>query len=311
MRAFVVVNPAAGGGKPGRRWPWLRTLLEEAIGPFDHATTAGRGDATLLARRALGEGAELLIAVGGDGTVNEIVNAFTGPDGKIVETCALGIVPCGTGSDLMRGLGGLNNARSAIERLMHRRERRLDVGRVEFTRDDGAKQSRLFLNAASFGFSGLVCHNMIQARLPSYIPARIAYLGATFSALKSFRPVQIRIDADGKIVEKEVMLAAIANGRYFGAGMMIAPDADIQDGLLDLVVLKPMSKSRLVKKIAHVYRGTHLALPEIEVYRAARISADGPNGTAAALVHVEADGESAGHLNCKFSVERQALRFAQ
>jgi diacylglycerol kinase (ATP) len=311
MRTFVVINPAAGGGKSGRRWPAIRGLLEEAIGPFDHAMTTERGEATLFARRAIGECAEILIAVGGDGTVNEIVNGFAGPDGKIAKTCALGIVPCGTGSDLMRGLGGLGNARSAIEKLKNRQERRLDVGRLEFINSDGGNRSRLFLNAASFGFSGLVCHNMIRTRPPTYVPARIAYLGATFSALKSFRPVQVRIDADGKIVEKEVMLAAVANGRYFGAGMMIAPDADIQDGLLDIVVLKPMSKLRLVRKIVHVYRGTHLALPEIEVYRAARISADGPNGAAAARVHVEADGESAGHLNCKFSIERQALRFAQ
>jgi diacylglycerol kinase (ATP) len=311
MRTFVVINPAAGGGKSGHRWPGIRGLLEDAIGPFDHAMTSGRGDATILARHAIAEGAGLVIAIGGDGTVNEIINGFAGRDGKISKTCALGIVPSGTGSDFMRGLGGMNNALSAIEKLRSRQERWLDVGRVEFTDADGGSRSRLFLNAASFGFSGLVCHNMTRSRPRPYVPARVAYLGATFSALKSFRPVQIRIDADGKIVEKEVMLAALANGRYFGAGMMIAPDANIQDGLLDVVVLKPMSKLQLVRKIAHVYRGTHLALPEIEYYRARRISAECPEGAAAAPVHVEADGESAGRVSCRFSVERQALRFLQ
>jgi diacylglycerol kinase (ATP) len=311
MGIYAVVNPAAGGGRAGVSWPRIRSRLENAVGPFEHALTAGVGDATRLAHRAIGEGAELVISVGGDGTANEVLNGFSGSGGIISQTAALGIVPCGTGSDFMRGICGSTNPHLAIERLGKRIERRIDVCRAEFNKGRAFPNSRLFLNAASLGFSGAVCHNMATARPPKFLPSRIAYLAATLSALRTFRPSTIRLTIDGAVMEKEIMLAAIANGRYFGAGMKIAPDADMQDGLLEVITLARMSKAYLIRKIAHVYRGTHTTLPEVDVFRGKRIGAETTAVNASGPIHVETDGENSGLLNCEFSVEKQALRFAQ
>lgn len=311
MGNFVIVNPASGGGRAQSRWPEISRLLRETAGPFDHVITTRPGEATNVARAAIKEGADLVIAVGGDGTVNEVLNGFAGTDGKITQKCAFAAIPCGTGSDFMRGLGFGTGPLPAIERIGKRIERKIDVGRIEFATADGMRDSRLFLNVASFGFSASVCHNLNRAPRSRILPLRVTFLAETLRALKVFRPAAIRLTVDGTVIERDVMLVAFANGRYFGGGMLIAPQADMEDGLFDVIVLKAISKSRLIRKIAHVYRGTHLRLPEIEVYSGKAISAAAIKGKGDVPVYIETDGESAGQLDCVISMLPQALRFAQ
>ncbi|MEX0346325.1 MAG: diacylglycerol kinase family protein [Rhizobiaceae bacterium] len=311
MKICVILNPQAGAGRAGASWPQFSALLEEAVGEFELKRTSAPGDASHLARKAIFDGTELIIAVGGDGTTNEVANGFIDGNGQISTSCALAIVPCGTGSDFCRTLGVDSDPAKAISGLSARSERSIDVGVAHFQSSGRMLVSRLFLNIASFGLSGVISRNMYLAGRSQLLPIKLRYLVETFRGLSSYHPANIRLAVDEAVFEGEVTLVAIANGQYFGGGMMVAPNASPQDGLFDVIVLRAITKSRLARKIALVYRGAHLSLPEIAVFRGSRIVAEADNRTSQNPVYLELDGENPGTLNCEIVVRPKALRLMQ
>ncbi len=311
MRTFVILNPIAGGGRAGLKWPQTSALIKDALGAFESARTNAPGDATHLARKAIAEGVELIVSVGGDGTANEVANGIVSSDGATAKNCKLAVVPCGTGSDFCRTLGFAADPSIAISRIAKRSTRAIDVGVASYCSNDGALASRAFLNIASFGLSGMISRNVGTATRLPLLPIRLRYLIETFRSLSSYRPVDVRVSVDEQVIEGKVMFVAIANGRYFGGGMMVAPDADLRDGLLDVIVLRAISRTRLARKISLVYRGAHLKLPEIEVIRGSRIIVEALGDTDKTGVFVETDGENPGTLDCEFSIQPKALRLVQ
>lgn len=311
MQKCVILNPQAGGGKAGAVWRHIAPLLEDVIGEFELFRTEAPMDATHLVRKAISDGAELIVAVGGDGTLNEVVNGFLDSNGQLSQVCALALVPCGTGTDFGRTLGLANDPTAAISRISKDAERVIDVGVASFHSNEGALASRLFLNIASFGLSGAINRRTERAvRLP-FLPIRWTYLMETLLGLRSYNPANVRLSIDGTVIEREIMFVAIANARYFGGGMMVAPDADLCDGLLDIVVLNKMSKVRLARNIPLVFRGTHAGLLEVETFRAVRIIAETQDETNPSPIYLEVDGENTGFLNCEFTVQANALRLWQ
>lgn len=311
MQNCVILNPQAGDGQAGAVWPHIAPLLENVIGEFELARTEAPEDATHLARKAISDGAELIVSVGGDGTSNEVVNGFLDSNGNVSTNCALALVPCGTGADFGRSLGLAANPTVAISRISKHAERVIDVGVARYISNKDALASRLFLNIASFGLSGVISRNTERAvRLP-LAPIRLTYLIETLRALRSYKPANVRLTIDDTVIEREIMFVAIANARFFGGGMMVAPDADPYDGLLDVVVLNRLSKIRLARKIPLVFRGTHIGLPEVEVFRGARIVAETQIKTDPTPVYLEIDGENPGFLDCEFTVLENALRVWQ
>lgn len=304
MDTFAIVNPGAGGGRAVTRWPQIQNLLTDAIGPFEHSFTNGPQDATKLARHAINQGVRRIIAVGGDGTINETVNGFADGSGGITNTCALGVVPCGTGSDFCRSFGINSDPAAAIARIASGQERRIDLGRAVYQSHQGGPEIRYFLNIASFGLSGAIAGNINRSAGPSWLPGQARYLIETLRSLVAYRSTVMKLTVDGVPMERDVMIAAVANGQYFGGGMQIAPGADPQDGQLDVVVISSVSKARLVRKILQVYRGAHLDLPEVEVFRGSRIIVEADAGP----VLLELDGESPGHLTVEFTIVPQAVR---
>ena len=311
MQTFVILNPQAGGGRAGAIWPQIRTQLENSIGKFAFSQTGAPEDATHLARKAISDGAELIISVGGDGTSNEVANGFFTSDGRISRKCALALVPCGTGSDFCRTLGLASDPAAAISEISQHNERAIDVGVASFHSNEGKLASRLFLNIASFGLSGAISDKMSEGDQLRWLPVKLKYLIETFRGLRSYKPAKVRLTVDDITIDREVMFVAIANGRCFGGGMMVAPDADPQDGLLDVIVLNAITKARLARKIALVYRGAHIGLPEIEVFRGARIVAQSENGQTQQPIFLEVDGEAPGTLDCEFTIRPSALRLWQ
>ncbi len=310
MSRIAIVNPRAGGGRAGALWPQLFKQLVDTAGAFEHVLTTGPLDAERQSRAAIARGAKLIVAVGGDGTTNEVLNGFAMADGTVARAAALGVIPCGTGSDFGTSFGIDSDPGAAIAAIASGRERLIDIGRADFTGDDGQPESRLFANIASLGLSGTIARNVNMSAASARLPGSLRYLTATLKALASWQPLRVRLTADGTEFEREIMFAAVANGRYFGGGMMVAPDAQPDDGLFDIVIVGRTTKLYLARKIGLVYRGAHTALPEVEIIRAARLSAEPVAAGGERPVFFDMDGETPGKLGCTFTMLPGALRLA-
>jgi len=305
---FVVVNPMADGGRAKSAWPDIAARLAERFGPFEHRMTEWTGHGTELVRDAVRGGAEVVIAVGGDGTVNEAINGIAAAGADAFSRVTFGMLTIGTGSDFTRSLFPKAGLEQMIEAACSDRLRHIDLGRVDYAGDAGEAQSRLFANIASFGISGAI-DRKVNARRPAIVPAKARFLAATLAAFVAHRPQPVRIQLDDRApVESEIAVVAVANGRYFGGGMMIAPDAAPDDGLFDVVTLKATSKLVLLRDLQMVYGGRHRQHPSITIERARRVSVTPLGDPALAPVLLDIDGESPGRLEARFEVLPGVLR---
>jgi diacylglycerol kinase (ATP) len=292
-RAFVVVNPAAGGHRTRRLWRTLRDHLVRLGLDFEFAETGGRGAAADLARRAVHDHWPLVVAVGGDGTVNEVVNGLTDETGRPLG--ALGAIVTGRGRDVCRNLRVASDPAVAARRLVEGEEVLVDLGVVE-----AEGRHRYFVNAAGAGFDAEVAERAQAWRGPGTLP----YLLGVAGALRGHRPVPATVYLDERPAWTGAMTAAVvANGAYYGGGMMIAPGADPTDGCLDVVVLGDLGRVELLRWLPSVYRGAHLRSPKVAMRRAHTIVID---PTRPVRVHV--DGEGIGETPVRMRTCPKALR---
>jgi diacylglycerol kinase (ATP) len=306
-RIVAIVNPRSGGGRTGKGWAGIQVKLAEAIGPVTAMFTDAPMAATRLTAEALADGAELVIAVGGDGTVNEVVNGFFDAESRPRNPAArLGLIMSGTGGDFRKTLGIEDNAAAFIDRLKQGTERTVDIGRVTFTGHDGETRSRQFINIASFGLSGLVVQKVNSARVSKLFGGSFSFLWNTFAAMVDYKlpRVRIRID-DGPEEIVRVHTVAIANARFFGGGMMIAPDADPSDGLFDIVTLADVTPFEMAKQAKNIYAGNHTSHPKVTITRGRRLEAAPVEGEPA--VFIDVDGEGPGRLPATYEILPGAL----
>jgi diacylglycerol kinase (ATP) len=290
-RAVVVVNPTAGGGRTARVWPRLRERLAATL-PAEHVETRGPGDGERLAREAATAGAPLVVAVGGDGTLNEVVNGVRTAGGD----ATVGVVLTGRGCDASRNFGVPRDPLAAVRALGEGHDACFDLGCAEWA--DG--RQRWFAISAGAGFDAAV------ARRAQGLPMRgtWSYLTAVLLTVRRHRPADVVLELDGASVTPLPITAVVAaNGRWFGGGMKIAPDADPADGLLDVVVLGTFGRLELLRWLPTIYPGRHVRHPRVHVRRARRLRVSGP---ASLPTHV--DGEPVGATPVVLSVEPGALR---
>ena len=306
MRTHAIVNPAAGGGRVRRRWPALEPRLRGVVTDLTVTRTPAPGEATVLTRTAVRNGAERIVAVGGDGTLHEVVNGFFAADGTPLSPApVLTPLPCGTGSDFCRALG-VPSAPEAIARLSDPRSRRIDLLRVHHTAPSGARAHRYALNVVSFGLSARVVERLGR-RPRGFLRGRLSYIGALLRALGSHRPFEAELAMDGTpLPGSAVHLGAVANGPSFGAGIRIAPGARPDDGRLDVTVLHDTPALALLVRLRRFYQGTHPALDGVITARGRRLTATSRTGEAP--VPLEADGEWLGRLPTTVEVVPGALR---
>lgn len=294
-RTLVVVNPQSRSGSTGRRWSGVERLLRSRLGALEVEATRAPRDAERIAREAARAGVERILVAGGDGTVSEVVSGLLGADLGAYTT--LGLLPLGTGGDLPRTLGVPRDLERAIDRIASGKTRRIDAGRLRYRDRTGAERTAWFLNVTSFGISGLVDELVTHA--PRALGGSVAFLLATMRALARYRPGVVRIRADGELLhDGPLVLAAVANGRYFGGGMHVAPHARPDDGLFDVVVSTETSRARLLRLLPSLYRGRHLASPSVIVRQARVIEAEAEPGT----VWLDVDGEPLGTLPARIEI---------
>jgi diacylglycerol kinase (ATP) len=303
-RAVVIVNPNAAGGEAGARWPELERALREVLGGFEVRLTDARGAATRLTREALREGYDLICSLGGDGTHNEVVNGFFDQGAALNPDAALGILPFGTGGDFRRTLGLSGDMREAALRIAHSAPRRCDLGRLRFVNHEGGEDERIFLNIASFGISGLV-DQKVNSSSKALGGAASFFIG-TVRALSEYSPQQIHMVIDDRLdIQVEINNVAVANGRYFGGGMKIAPYAELGDGLFDLAIIRDMAWTDLVLGGVRLYEGRHFEAAQISHLQARKVTAEPRRQGEEVLLDV--DGEAPGRLPATFEVMPGAI----
>lgn len=307
MTAFVIVNPASGNGGTGRDWPKIRTALEGVFPLMTVTQSQARGEVARLVRAALKDGHLDIIAVGGDGTINEAVNGFFENGAAVSPDAVFGFVSSGSSSDFRRTFGIAGGYEAAIARLKQSRIRRLDVGRVACLSPKGEPVSRYFVNVASFGFSGRLVTRINGARFARLFGTGFSRSFHAVASLIGWRPQRIRLITNAGYDEiAGIANVAVANGRWFGSGLRVAPQAEPADGLFDIVVMGGAPRRHVLQTLKKIRSGVHLSQPGVRLVRASRLMAV-PTVDTKGAVTVETDGESAGLLPATFEILPSAL----
>lgn len=304
MKHFLVVNPGSANGDTGRRWPELAAKVARAAAQFQHAFTTGPMDAARLATKALDDGFDCIVAVGGDGTINEVVNGFF-RDGKAINPdAALGVLPRGTGGDFRKTFGWEADLEPSLSRLATSATQPLDVGVLEFVDHDGKTGTRYFVNICSFGVSGLVDQEVNKRS--KALGGKLSFMLGSTRALLKYKDTRVRFVADDASAEEvEVTTFSVANGQYFGGGMKVAPDADTKDGLFDVTIWTGYTIKDFVFKSKAIYDGSHINFPGTRRLRCRELRAEVPGGSEVLL---DVDGEQPGKLPCRMTVLPSAIR---
>lgn len=272
-RAVVLINPTSGKGRAGR-------MLDEALPRFRAAgwqttalTSRSANDALDLARVAVGERPDVLVVCGGDGMVNLALQSAAGTGVPV------GVLPAGTGNDFARSLDvPLGDGAAAAERIVAGRTRTIDLARIG---------DRLFGGVLAAGFDAVVNERANRMRWPK---GQMRYNLATLTELRTFRPLRYVLELDGVERHLEAMLVAVGNGPSFGGGLRITHGAELDDGLLDVVLIKPVSRLELVRTFPRLFDGSHVHHPQYEHHRVQKVT------VACAGIVGYADGERFGPL---------------
>ena len=298
QKAYLIINPAAGAGKTKKQWPIIHEYLKKTGLNFDGKETEAPGHAIELADTAIRQGYTYIIAVGGDGTISEIVNGIYNANG--LNDATLGIISTGTGADYIRTIGIPGDYEEACKKLISPITKDVDVGMVECQKD-GNSVSRLFVNFAGIGFDA----EIVKATTQKYkAMGRVsAYLLGLLSTLVSYKNKEVDIVIGNDRRHRRICTVIMGNGKYGGGGMYTTPKAEIDDGLLDILIIGDLSKPDLIQSLPTIYEGTHLNHPKVSLKKAAEVTI---NPTV--QMSIQADGDIVGESPATFKIIEQKLR---
>lgn len=297
-RLVLVVNPRAGRGEVGREMPELERRIRAGRLDYRIEETEGPGDASRLATEAVQAGERFVVAVGGDGTINEVVNGLLDEDGLIADDVVLGVVAAGSGSDFVRTFGLPDQVTTGARHLLGEHTYPIDVARITY-RDGGEDRSRYFLNAAQVGLGAQVVRR--AATLPQGLGRGRLFLGF-WRTVMGYRVSNLHVRADRREFRGRAHSVVLANGQFLGGGMRVSPRSYPGDGKLDVQV-STGPKSQTFTILPKVYRGEHLPDPQITEMLGAEIVVESDRP-----IPVEADGEPLGETPVSVTVLREALR---
>lgn len=299
---FAVVNPHSANGRTRKRWPEYLARLKAEGYSIHFAYTSGPCDATRLTQEALREGYTHIISVGGDGTINEVVNGFFSDGQLICPEAELAVLSHGTGSDFLRTLQISKGLEGFLEILRRGRKRLVDIGEVQFQDVHGYPMQRYFLNVADVGLGGeTVARVNSQSK---WLGGKLSFMLGSIVSILRYRNKVMRCEIDGELhTEGRMNSIMVANGRYIGGGMMIAPNAELDDGLFDIVFLGDFSTLTLLRHLPKIYRGAHLRIPGVSVQRGQTVVISTQEK---ALLDI--DGEQPGQAPLTFQIHPKAIR---
>lgn len=314
-RIKIIVNPAAGKGRSAAKWAKLEPFLKNVGADFDVVTTLRPGHAFDLAKEAAASGGfEVIAAMGGDGTVNEVVNGLMAAPVN-GERPALGVLPSGRGRDFCKAVEVKipTNLEEAARVLLGSREIRLDLGRATYFPgsypglEAGSKKlhSRYFINIASLGFDAAVTEEANQP--PTTWGRKLApYFTSIFKAMRTYRNRRVRYRLDGQPFTGRFNSLIAANGNYYGSGMHIAPGAKPHDGLFEIVLLGDAIKPEIIAIAPLFYTGWHRFYPRIKILARRKLEIEPLEGEG--RLPLQMDGEVVGHAPATFEIVPSAIR---
>jgi diacylglycerol kinase (ATP) len=299
--AFIV-NPHAAAGYAGRSWPAIKASARDRLGPFSAHFTNGSGDAIRLTRKALHDGAEVVVCVGGDGTLNEVVNGLMEEDGPIRPETMLGFIPRSTGCDLAKTVHINRKLDQALDIISNSRTRILDLGRIRYQDRRGQTSYRYFHNVTSFGLGGEVDER--ANRTTKAFGGFVSFLWATVVSLLKYDKKMIQLKVDDKFDgEVTIWNVAVANGQYHGGGMWVAPKARVDDGLFHITVVGDLTIPEVFLNLPKLYNGKIYEVAQISSLVGKRVEAFSDQ-----RVLLDVDGEQIGALPVVIEIVPRAVR---
>lgn len=278
--------------------PEVRRCLEERGLDYEVHYTESHRHASTIARTALDQGSMFLAAMGGDGTIHEVVNGMIEDDKAVNPDAVLGIIATGTGSDFIKTFGIPPTPSHAVAHLDGPENFQIDIGKISY-QSDGAEEIRYFANIAEAGFGAEAVAR--AARLPRWLGPTV-YFFAFWLTMRKYRVARAVVDLTDRRYEGYLNNLVVANGQFFGGGMKIAPRAAPTDGVLDIQI-EHARKREAIALIPKIYKGQHVPHPDIEEFKRAKIAVE-----ANRPLLIEADGEVLGHTPATFEVLKDLLR---
>jgi len=292
---FVIVNPNAGNGKGKKDWNRIQAIFERENIKISHKFTGAKGDAIQITRDAIASGFRKIVSVGGDGTLNEIVNGvFTQEHCSSLEI-TIGMIPVGTGNDWGRMFGIPLLYEGSVKLISENKVMAHDIGLLKYY-DGTTEKKRYFINIAGFGFEAVVVKKSNKQKDKGRSNPAV-YFFNLLSSLVTYSNASVNLTIDGYTTQASVFSVNVGNGRYCGGGMRQTPDAMPDDGVFDVTVIKDMGRIEIIRNLKILYDGTILSHPKVDGYRAKNIRVESEEE-----LFAEADGESLGHTPLEFSI---------
>lgn len=302
MQWFVIVNPNAGKRKGEKDWLEIAAQITAAGIDFINIFTEHKNHAVVLTRKYIENGFRNIIVVGGDGTLNEVVNGIFTQSHVEPKDITLGMIPVGTGNDWCRMFNVPNDYKQAAQAIAKGKVFVQDVGCIRYISSADNEKIRYFVNMAGMGFDALVAQKTNQQKEAGKSNP-LSYVVNIFSSLFYYKFTQVSILLDDEKIESDIFSMSVGICQYNGGGMKQAPNAKPDDGLFDLTLIKPIGKFKIIRNIIKLFDGSFTRLPEVSTFRSTKIiiHSDPP-------MFMEADGESLGHTPFVFTMLPQSLR---
>lgn len=291
----VIVNPNAGKGKGRRDWGQISKCLGNNGLIWSEDFTERKGEAISLVQEAISRGYRKILCVGGDGTLNEVVNGVIRQEICPSRDITIGLIPVGTGNDWGRMFGIPVDYNGAVQIIRDGKTMFHDTGRVTFY-NGTEKSERYFINISGLGFQSVVV-NRTNIQKDKGRSSKAIYFYNLLVSLISYKKTKAEIFIDGIRTEANIFSLNVGNGRYSGGGMRQTPLALPDDGLLDVTVIKEMGKIEIIRNLIKLYDGTILNHPKVDSYKCQKVSVNSDS-----FLYVDADGESLGHAPAEFTV---------
>jgi diacylglycerol kinase (ATP) len=296
-RTVFLVNPASGNGGTGKRWPELAHRAAQLGLEGTTLFSERPGHLIELAEQAASDGAELVVSVGGDGTLNEVVNGLV----RAGSAAELATIPLGTGMDFVRTYGIPTRFDDAVRTALDGATRTIDVGRVVYREWSGVESERYLANVGSVGMSAAVAQR--ANGMSKALGGKATFFYALTRVFFEWENTLVSVQLDDESREGRMHDVIVANGQWHGGAMHLAPEAQPDDGLFDVVLIGDVTKRDFVTTAPKLYKGTYLAHPKIELLRSRTVTVDAPE-----RLPIELDGEQVGTTPVRFEIVPAALR---